>query len=56
VTGRKLSSAALLGADTARDALAALSDAGWVCVPRESTREMITHAWADALAEDAGGV
>ena len=42
--------------DRASDALAALSDAGWVCVPRTPTKAMLDEAWASALEENAGGV
>ena len=36
--------------------LAALSAAGYVCVPREPTKAMVESAWACALDEDAKGV
>lgn len=34
----------------------ALKERGFVIVPIEPTPEMLKAAWADALAEDAGGV
>ena len=47
---------ALLGAGQAQAALAALSNAGWVWVPRRPTERMIEAAYWSALAENAAGV
>ena len=44
------------GRDQARAALTALSQAGYVVVPRKATPEMVEAAWAAALAENAGEV
>jgi hypothetical protein len=42
-----------LGESQARAALAALSAAGWVCVPRAPTAAMLDEAWASAESENA---
>jgi hypothetical protein len=36
--------------------LAALRDAGWICVPKTPTASMLEAGWADAHAENAAGV
>jgi TnpA family transposase len=46
---------ALLGAEKAQAALAALADAGWACVPIEATARMIEAGWSSAHWEDAKG-
>ena len=43
-------------ANLAKGALTALSQAGYVVVPRKATPEMVEAAWAAALAENAGEV
>jgi hypothetical protein len=48
---------AVLGSGARADAvMTALSEAGWVCVPRVPTVAMLNAAWADAHAENAEGV
>jgi len=44
------------GLTVAEEILDAIRKAGYVCVPREPTKDMLDAAWADALAEDAIGV
>lgn len=39
----------------ARRVLAALDSAGYACVPREPTEEMLREGWAWAHDEDEGG-
>lgn len=43
-------------ADDAKRVLTALEAAGWVCVPREPTQQMLDAAYWSALAENAAGV
>lgn len=45
----------LFGAERARIALGALSDAGWVVVPRVPTQAMLDAGWYSANVEDAAG-
>lgn len=57
MTGRKVVINAIESAGGNAEAiLAAISEVGYVCVPCTPTPEMLRAAWADALAEDAGGV
>jgi hypothetical protein len=47
--------AALLGSESeAKRAFAVLAAAGYVCVPREPTSQMLEAGWAPAHNEDAG--
>jgi hypothetical protein len=45
--------ATILGISPAKAALAALAEAGLVCVPKEATSKMIEDGWAAANAENA---
>jgi len=47
--------AALNSEDNAQRVLAALDAAGYACVPREPTEEMLKEGWAWAHDEDAAG-
>lgn len=52
----RLIATALGSEDQAIHLLAALDAAGYVCVPRDPTKDMMDAAWAYALDEDAEGV
>jgi hypothetical protein len=46
----------VVGRTGATAVLAALSERGWVCVPRVPTKAMVDEAWASAESENAAWV